>query len=94
MAAARRMALEVSLKIRDIVFFSLLAKLPKGKAYGMSKSGIWKPAAQAGITYILTLQSPTGGWRHGNGLDQCHHTPGQFDRERAQWTPGPLRYAG
>ncbi len=59
------MAVEVPLKIRDIVFISLLAELPKGKAYGMSKS---LATARQTTLVRLVLEDGTEGYGEAWGM--------------------------
>lgn len=59
------MAVEVPLKIRDIVFVSLLADLPKGKAYGMSKS---LATARQTTLVRLVLEDGTEGYGEAWGM--------------------------
>jgi len=59
------MAVEMPLKIRDIVFVSLLAQLPKGKAYGMSKS---LATARQTTLVRLILEDGTEGYGEAWGM--------------------------
>jgi D-galactarolactone cycloisomerase len=61
----RSPAAEGTLKIRDIVFVSLMAPLPEGKAYGMSKA---LATARQSTLVRLILDDATQGWGEAWGM--------------------------